>query len=323
MLAFSLTVAEGISGQMATFLLKVNCELHLNGAEPRPNDASQWEGRTVSFLRPRTLENELSNGVTPGDTIIIWTHEHVDFGKGLGLTATATAGSVTSHAKASDAIMLDVQLVKPHARLDSLPGGSTGSELLDSLSNNRHHRTVAMSDLQASEFWEALGAAGRRKQALIAAYAPSVPKSDGEMALQEDRHEIAEGLERRFASVEVRPDQAAFRRSLMRLYQGRCLVSGNRIGAVLQAAHIVPFSEGIQFRNEVCNGLLLRADLHILFDKSLIAINTVRNRVVIAADLKGTVYEQFEGRLVRHHAKPEFLRRQHQEFLSRLAQAEA
>jgi len=53
------------------------------------------------------------------------------------------------------------------------------------------------------------------------------------------------------------------------------------------------------------------------YDKSLIAIHPETNRVFIAPELQGTVYRQFEGRKVQHQAKPEFLRRQYQEFLSR------
>ena len=144
-----------------------------------------------------------------------------------------------------------------------------------------------------------------------------MPKSAEENALDRDKRQIAEEFERRFASVEVRPEQAEFRRALIRLYGARCLISGNRVEAVLEAAHIVPFSEEVKFRNDVGNGLLLRADIHKLFDKMLISIRPADSRVVTASCLKGTSYEQLEGRLVRHKAKQVFLTRQYEEFVHR------
>ena len=303
---------------MATFLLKVNCKLHLNGAEPRPTEASQWEGQTITCPVPRKLGGGgAADQLRPGDTLIIWTHEDIEFGNGQGLTATATAGAVVNHAETADAVMLEVELVKPHTRLNSLSDGPTGSILLDSLRKNRLRRTIWVSELQVSEFWEALRVVDRTKHALIAAHSAALPKSEVEQALEHDQQNIVEGFQRRFTSVEVRPEQAAFRRLLMQAYGGRCVISRSQVSAVLQAAHIIPFSENIELRNEVSNGLLLRADLHILFDKSLIAIHPATNKVAIAGELRGTVYEQFADRVARHQARPEFLRRQHQEFLIR------
>ncbi|WP_292598756.1 HNH endonuclease signature motif containing protein [Mesorhizobium sp.] len=100
-------------------------------------------------------------------------------------------------------------------------------------------------------------------------------------------------------------------------------MSGNRVEAVIEAAHIVPFSEGIEFRNDIGNGLLLRADLHALFDKPLISIRPVAGRLAIASPLRGTSYENLEGRLVRHKAKREFLARRYEEFARRYPSGES
>ncbi|PBB81224.1 hypothetical protein CK218_12715 [Mesorhizobium sp. WSM3879] len=302
---------------MTTFLLKTNCELHLDGAEPRPTKASEWEGTTLSALHPRKLEGGPGKELATGDALIIWTHEDPEFGNGQGLTATAAAGAVTERGETLEIVLRNVKLVQPHIRLNDQPPGSSGSALLDFLKRNRHRRTIEVGDEDLSQFWKAIGNVERERQARIAAYVQSMPKSAEQQALNGDQQQIAEGFERRFANVEIRPEQAIFRRALIRLYGTRCLLSGNQVEAVIEAAHIVPFSEGVEFRNDVGNGLLLRADIHKLFDKSLISIRPVDSRVAIASSLKSTSYQKLEGRLVEHRAKREFLFRQYQEFARR------
>lgn len=301
---------------MTNFLLKINCELHLNGAEPRPTNASQWEGASLSALRPKKLEGGNGKDVAAGDELVIWTHEDRDYGKGLGLTATAIAGHVTDQGKTLEIVIRNVKLV-PHIRLIELPPDPSGSALLDSLKSDRRLRTIEVSNEHFSQFWKAIGDIKRAREERIAAYNLSKPKSAEEIALADNEQQIAEGFKRRFAKVEVRPEQAEFRRALFGLYGARCLVSGNRVEAVIEAAHIVPFSEGIAFRIDVGNRLLLRADIHKLFDKFLISIRPLDSRVVVTSSLKGTIYEELEGRVVQHKAKREFLVRQYEEFDSR------
>ncbi|MER8521791.1 hypothetical protein NKI48_23370 [Mesorhizobium sp. M0644] len=87
-------------------------------------------------------------------------------------------------------------------------------------------RTIEVSDEDVSQFWDAIGVADRKRQILIAAYTQSMPKSAEEEALEADQQDIADGFERRFASAELRPEQAAFRRSLMRFYGSRRVGTG-------------------------------------------------------------------------------------------------
>ncbi len=301
---------------MATFLLKLNCELDFHGAEPRPKEASDWEGQAVTALPPRSLGGGQGAEVTTGDTLIIWTHEAAEWGKGLGLTATAKAGHVVHDEEDSTLEMLDVKLLRPHVRLDRQAGGPTGSQLLDYLRSHRHSRTIEVNDFQASEFWAALSELELKRQELIASYSLTV-KTNEQKALEADHREIAEGFERRFASIETRPGQAAFKECMMHLYGGRCAISRVSVSAVLQAAHIVPFSKAIEYRNDPTNGLLLRSDLHVLFDRALITIHPKTDEVVVADALIGSLYEKLSGLVVKHHAKHEFLARHYEEFLAR------
>ncbi|MBL6276064.1 HNH endonuclease [Micromonospora fiedleri] len=101
---------------------------------------------------------------------------------------------------------------------------------------------------------------------------------------------IPQGRRRRLAQVTARQGQADFRRRLVEAYQGRCVISGCGVDAALQAAHIEPYDGPAT--NRVSNGLLLRADLHNLFDKGLLWIDD-SYRVQVAEGLDH--YRKFAG----------------------------
>lgn len=87
----------------------------------------------------------------------------------------------------------------------------------------------------------------------------------------------------------IRKGQQAFRSNLIRAYEGKCAVCGCSVGPVLQAAHIIDY-RGSQ-SNSVNNGILLRADLHVLFDNALIGVNPDTFSVELNSSLAGTDYE--------------------------------
>jgi HNH endonuclease len=71
--------------------------------------------------------------------------------------------------------------------------------------------------------------------------------------------------------VRPRLGQGAFRILVTDSYQRRCAVSGERTLPALDAAHIRPFSEG--GTHEASNGILLRRDIHSLFDAGYVTIS--------------------------------------------------
>ncbi len=80
---------------------------------------------------------------------------------------------------------------------------------------------------------------------------------------------------------------------MLAAYQYRCAITGCDAVEALEAAHITPYRG--DHTNHVQNGLLLRADLHSLFDLGLVSIDPKTMTVVIAADLVGTTYGEFAG----------------------------
>ena len=82
------------------------------------------------------------------------------------------------------------------------------------------------------------------------------------------------------------------------------MISGCDLLDVVEAAHIWPYRG--QHDNHPDNGLLLRADLHTLFDLDLLGIHPDTLRVSIASDAKRGDYAPFDGSslVVRGNRRP-------------------
>lgn len=99
------------------------------------------------------------------------------------------------------------------------------------------------------------------------------------------------------AQVIERKGQPKFRMNLLNAYGRRCAVSGCDAVEALEAAHITPYmGEGT---NTPQNGLLLRADIHTLFDLGLLGVDPLTMKVVLAPSLKETTYGELGGVTLR------------------------
>ncbi len=98
-------------------------------------------------------------------------------------------------------------------------------------------------------------------------------------------------------SIKARRGQRGFRDALITVYESRCAITGCDVLDVLEAAHITPYL-GPE-TNHVTNGLLLRADLHTLFDTGLLAVNPDNEEVQVAPTVKDPMYRALHGKLLR------------------------
>ncbi|MCG7871833.1 MAG: HNH endonuclease [Candidatus Thiodiazotropha lotti] len=117
-----------------------------------------------------------------------------------------------------------------------------------------------------------------------------------------------------FQAIKTRRGQSGFRDALLLAYGGRCCISGCDVTSVLEAAHIVPHTTETNYA--VTNGLLLRADIHTLFDLNLIGVDET-GTVSVAESLKGTEYEQYQDHQVAgqlHASMAENLKRRSELF---------
>lgn len=77
--------------------------------------------------------------------------------------------------------------------------------------------------------------------------------------------------------------QGAFRLSVTDGYGRRCAVSGEKTLPILDAAHIRAYGDGGD--HDISNGLLLRTDIHRLFDLGYVTV-TERNQFAVSERLK-------------------------------------
>lgn len=123
------------------------------------------------------------------------------------------------------------------------------------------------------------------------------PKIDEKITQLELENTTTEPVYKEVLS-KVRLGQNSFRLKLTDAYTRRCSITGERTLPVLEAAHIKPYSKSGP--HLLCNGLILRSDLHKLFDSGYITI-TNEYKIEISKQIKeefenGTEYYQFHGK---------------------------
>jgi putative restriction endonuclease len=96
----------------------------------------------------------------------------------------------------------------------------------------------------------------------------------------------------------ARLGQGAFRVLVTSAYERRCAVTGERVLPVLQAAHIKPHARSGP--NRVSNGILLKSDMHILFDRGFMTV-TPDLKVQVSPAIRhrfqnGHIYYAFSGK---------------------------
>lgn len=100
----------------------------------------------------------------------------------------------------------------------------------------------------------------------------------------------------RRGNVASRPDQEKFSARIRQAYQGKCAFTGCTTAEAVEAAHIKV--EKGRDDNNLRNGILLRADVHALFDEGLIALTLDGNRVEISSRLSDITYDFLRTREV-------------------------
>lgn len=106
-------------------------------------------------------------------------------------------------------------------------------------------------------------------------------------------YDLEDDRRRRVAVQAVRDGQGGFRNAVLEAYDNSCAVTGANLPAALQAAHIAPYM-GMR-SHAVNNGLCLRADIHGLFDRHMLAIHEVDMTVLLAPAVLASSYADLNG----------------------------
>jgi putative restriction endonuclease len=96
--------------------------------------------------------------------------------------------------------------------------------------------------------------------------------------------------------------QGLFRILVTDAYSRRCAITGERTLPVLEAVHIKPYS--LVKRHELPNGLLMRSDLHKLFDEGYVTVDPKDRCIVVSNRIReefenGKDYYKLQGQVLR------------------------
>ena len=97
-------------------------------------------------------------------------------------------------------------------------------------------------------------------------------------------------------SICRRQGQRKFREKVLNAYGRKCAITNCSISATLEAAHIIPYKGSAT--NHIKNGILLRADIHTLFDLDLLKIDE-NYSIHIDKSIDDKEYMKLDGKSIR------------------------
>jgi HNH endonuclease len=153
----------------------------------------------------------------------------------------------------------------------------------------RNPQPLSQEELRVVSFWEA-----RPRGALWRAVSRFISDPTTKHRDEQWREGLDDPDQREEVARRVRRGQTLLRARLLQVYGSRCAVTGDGPQSVLEAAHIQPHATAGW--NRSTNAILLRADLHCLFDDGLVRIEPTRLEVHLDASLKPTSYWSLRGR---------------------------
>ena len=112
----------------------------------------------------------------------------------------------------------------------------------------------------------------------------------------DDKENSSQIIEPKMRERKERQGQDSFREIMIEIYKGQCIITGCEILEILEAAHILPYSETNNHAEE--NGLLLRVDIHRLFDSNLLGIDPENLRVHLHNKIRETEYSYWHGQKI-------------------------
>jgi hypothetical protein len=152
----------------------------------------------------------------------------------------------------------------------------------------RARRIVALGNVGRGDrqLWEAFGENPEAVAAEAqAAYARLAGREAPEVEAQREL-ELPAGPTETMRTVRARRVQAFFRAAVLASYECRCALSDIALPELLNASHIIPWSESVQRRADPRNGICLNALYDRAFDRGLITFDESM-RVVVSRRLRG------------------------------------
>lgn len=254
-----------------------------------------WVGRSARIPELHLSNIAADKALEKGFRSFVWLHEEEKGGeRGRGLTAVVEFGPLTPERRAK---ILDAFFFKPTIGRDFLAKHKGDGTFAAAIDASRHSRTWPIPSLSVDQFLTA----ARLKAQTFAEISGHKPDPFDPLNLEkiEDRPVISQIIQRR--------NQTVFRNALLKLRPKCCAITGTIELSVLEAAHIIPYAERFANRDNPKNGLILRSDIHSLFDAYLISINPVTRTVEVSRNLQSPDYLTLGGNIVPDDVSSESL----------------
>ena len=251
----------------------------------RPS-ADSWIDREATMP---DLHKENAYGeeiLTKGFRGLVWLHEQEKDGEhGRGLTAVVEFGPMQPDRRAR---VLDALLFERPVGKELLEAHKDDGTFIAGIGASRHSRIWPISDSDVDSLLSAV----REKVHKISQYENENPDPHEPLNLAkiEDTTVLRQVVLRRY--------QSAFRKALLSKRPNRCAITGTSELSVLEAAHIIPYAERFADRDKPENGLLLRSDIHKLFDAHLISINPETKNIEVSDRIASTDYQSLRGKVL-------------------------
>jgi hypothetical protein len=273
---------EAFLRQDIKFLVKTSA-IQLFRENGVPPSTESWIGRVGYLPKLDPQDSYAKAAAVQGFRGLVWLHEEEkDRERGRGLTALVTFGP--EQADNGSQIVDATFFVTPVGK-DFLEAHKTGGSLASKIYSYRPTRLWAVSDEDVDLFLSAV----RAKIHLVDAYERKNPDPSDPLNLETVEETTA------LRQVVLRHYQSIFRKKLLAERGSRCAITGTTDPWVLEAAHIIPYAAKFADRDKPENGLLLRSDIHKLFDAHLISINPSTKTVEISSRLTSPEYASLRG----------------------------
>ena len=285
---------QGFRRQDIQFFVKSSA-IELFGEPGVRPSAESWVGRDTALPELHKENSYADEFLTKGFRGLVWLHEQEKNGeRGRGLTAVLEFGPMQPDrcARVLDAVFFERPVGK-----ELLEAHKDDGTFIASIGASRHSRIWPISDSDVDSLLSAV----REKAHKIAQYDNQNPDPHEPLNLEKIEDTTA------LRQVVLRRYQSAFRQALLSKRPNRCAITGTSELSVLEAAHIIPYAERFADRDKPENGLLLRSDIHKLFDAHLISINPETKSIEVSDRIASPDYQSLRGKTVTDEVSPKSL----------------
>jgi hypothetical protein len=282
---------------MSEFLLRINGDTRCPGGINVPKNQNDWASGVFSAKLIKSAHSTRADGTKAdapkvGDRVYIWVIESGSKTRGHGLTGIAQVDDIS---KTSESYLLatsGLELLKNPVSFDRAYAHAPSAKIITAVKAYRPERIWSLSNIDSEVLEDLIALSGGLQD---------TDQGDpiGEAIVRNHDDIVAELPRRKQSWTKPRPGQADFRRQSLERHDGKCVFTGTGVEEALEAAHVIPHTGAAEFERPE-NNLLLRRDIHALFDLFLLSIDPDSGTILMSAKLDGSPYEDLRGKSVDH-----------------------